>query len=118
MQEKPSNSRRLSWRVRTPDGVWISWSCDGRDDVSRVRDLSLEGVFIETSKPRPVGVTAKLDLLVHEGQVRAEAVVRRIEPGCGLGLKFTAISDEDRPRLAALMTRIRSLSRLPEEPER
>jgi len=65
--------------------------------------LSLGGLFVETSKSHGVGSTATLDFLVREGQIRAGAVVRRVEPSRGLGLKFTAVSKEDRPRLAALI---------------
>jgi len=54
---------------------------------------------------------AKLDFLVQEGQIRAEAIVRHIEPGDGLGLKFTAVTEQDSPHLAELLTRLRNLSR-------
>jgi hypothetical protein len=54
---------------------------------------------------------AKLDFLVQEGQIRAEAVVRHFEPSNGLGLKFTAVTEQDWPHLAALITRLRNLSR-------
>ena len=47
---------------------------------------------------------------MREGQIRAEAVVRRSVPGTGLELKFLAVSEQDRPKLAALMSRLRSLS--------
>lgn len=78
------------------------------DDVSRVRDLSVSGVFLKTEKPRQEGEKAKIEFLVQEGQIRTEAVVQRLEDSSGLGLKFVAINDEDRPRLAALLTRLRS----------
>jgi len=58
-----------------------------------------------------VGTIVKLDFLVQEGQVRADAIVRHIELGEGLGLKFAAVSQQDWPHLAALLTRLRSLSR-------
>ena len=74
----------------------------GRDEASPVRNLSLGGVFVETCKSNSVGSTATLDFRVREGQIRADAVVRRVEPSRGLGLKFTAVSKEDRPRLAEL----------------
>jgi hypothetical protein len=54
-----------------------------------------------------VGTKTDLHFLVEEGQIRAEAVVRRVEPGRGLGLKFTAVREEDRRRLAGLMKRVR-----------
>jgi len=106
-----SPSRRFSSRVETPDGVWVYWRCSGRDDTSRVRDVSLGGLFIETKKPRALGSTAELDFLVQEGQIRAEAVVRHVEPGRGVGLKFTAVSHVDGSNLVGLMNRFRSVSR-------
>ncbi len=103
-------SRRHYPRVQTPSGVWVYWNCEGREDTSRVRDLSLGGMFVETAEVRDLDTTVKLDFLVQEGQIRAEAVVRHAKPGSGLGLRFTALTEEDGPRLTALMTRLRSLS--------
>ena len=104
-------SRRHYPRVETPDGVWVYSNCEGREDTLRVRDLSMGGLFVESEEAREVDATIRLDFLVQEGQIRAEAVVRHVKPGRGLGLKFTALTEEDGPRLKALMTRLRSLSR-------
>lgn len=109
--QTPSYSRRHTSRVETPDGVWVYWQCNGRDDVSRVLNLSSEGLFLAASSPRPVGTKARVDFLVQEGQIRAEVIVRHIERGNGLGFKFTAVTEQDWPRLAALLTRLRYLSR-------
>ena len=103
-------SRRHYPRVETPSGVWVYWNCKGREDTSQVRDLSMGGLFVETEVAREVDTTIRLDFLVQEGQIRAEAVVRHVKPDSGLGLKFTALTEEDGPRLAALMTRLRGLS--------
>lgn len=102
----PLYSRRFISRVETADNVWVYWRCEGLDDVSRVCDLSVGGLFLSTSMPRPVGAKAKIDFLVPEGQIRAEAIVQHVIPGDGLGLKFSGITDQDCPRLAALMNRI------------
>jgi len=112
-QGKPIYSRRLASRVATSEGVWVYWRCNGRDDVSRVRDLSVGGLFIATPVARPLGVKARVDFLVQEGQIRAEGVVCHQKPGGGLGLKFTGITEEDCPNLVALMTRVHSSSRSP-----
>jgi hypothetical protein len=109
--QTPSYSRRHTSRVCTSDGIWVYWRCNGLDDVSRLRNLSLGGLFIATPSPRPVGMKAKLDFLVQEGQIRAEAVVRHAEPGSGLGLKFTAVTEQDWEHLAALLTRLQTSSR-------
>lgn len=53
----------------------------------------------------------RLDFLVEDGQIRAKATVRHVKRGRGLGLKFIALPEEDGPRLAALVTRLLSLSR-------
>ena len=69
--------------------------------------MSMGGLFIETPQPKAQGVMARLDFLVQEGQIRADAVVRHASAGAGLGLKFIALSEQDRPKLAALLTRLR-----------
>ena len=100
-------SRRFTSRVQVPGDVWVYWKCQGRDDVSLVRNMSMGGLFIETAEPRPSGTVTRLDFLEAEGQIRADAVVRHARAGAGLGLKFTALSEQDRPKLAALITRLR-----------
>jgi hypothetical protein len=85
----------------------VYWRCHGREDVSLVCNLSMGGLFIETSSLKSEGVCARLHFLVQEGQIRADAVVRHAKAASGLGLKFTALSEQDRPKLAALLTRLR-----------
>jgi hypothetical protein len=106
LQSIPSRRRYL--RIEDPHGVWVYWHCQGREDTSRVRDLSTAGLFVETELGRDVEDAIRLDFLVQEGQIRAKAVVRHVKPGSGLGLKFIALTAEDGPRLTALMTRLRS----------
>jgi hypothetical protein len=65
------------------------------------------GLFIETDTPPVAGMSAELDFLVQEGQIRAEAIVRHAEPGRGLGLRFTEVRNEDRLRLEELVKRLR-----------
>ena len=103
-------SRRHHPRVETPDKVWVCWKSKGLEDISQVRDLSMGGLFLETEKASDVDATIRLDFLVQEGQIRAEALVRHVKPSSGLGLKFSALPEEDGRRLTALMTRLRSLS--------
>jgi hypothetical protein len=91
--------------------VWVYWQCDGRDDVARILDMSMGGVFLDSRKTKPVGTAVNLDFLVPEGRLRADAVVQHVESGRGLGLKFTAVSEEDRPHLAGLLMRLRELAR-------
>jgi hypothetical protein len=69
------------------------------------------GLFLSTPIPRPLGAKAKIDFLVPEGQIRAEAMIQYVIPPGGLGLKFTAITDQDCPNLVALLNRISTPSR-------
>ena len=96
----------MTSRIPAPGDVWVYWDCDGREDVSRVRDMSMGGLFIETEDPKTAGTLTRLHFLVQEGQIRADAVVRHAKSGIGLGLRFTALSEQDRPKLAALLARL------------
>lgn len=111
MKQTASPSRRINSRIVTFDGPWVSWHCNGHDGISRVRDVSLSGLFVETQDLMPVGSTAQVDFLVQEGQIRAKAVVRHMLRGRGAGLKFTAVSDGDRSHLVSLVSRLRRVSR-------
>jgi PilZ domain len=102
--------RRFSSRVESKNDVWVYWEGSGDRDLSRVKDLSIGGLFIQTLRPKRIGSTTDLHFLVPEGQIRADAVVRHVKPGGGLGLKFKAVNEKDRHNLAALMRRLRSLS--------
>jgi len=104
--------RRLNPRISTNphQPVWVYWQCNGRDYLSRIRDLGVAGLFLETSQRSTLGWTVKLDFLVQEGQIRAEGTVRHIVPGDGIGLKLIAVTDQDRAHLAALMKRLRTVA--------
>ncbi len=104
-------SRRLSSRIETPPGIWVYWLCDGRADLSRVQNVSLGGVFLNTTpKASPIDSRAEIHFCVQEGQIRTEGIVRPVAAGRGVGLRFAAIKETDRPHLIRLMDRLRSLS--------
>lgn len=103
------SSRRLNERAKPTEDIWVYWLCDERGEASRIRNISLGGVFLESQKLWGIGSKAQVNFLVHEGQIAAQAVVRHIEPDAGLGLKFIAVRDEDRLHLIDLMRRLRSL---------
>lgn len=106
-----SPCRRLTTRVETGGEVWAYWQCVLRVDVSRVRNVSAGGMFLEIEQPLEKGQTANLHFLVQEGAIRVDAVVRRFTPGEGLGMKFVAIERECGQHFAELLTRLRSIER-------
>lgn len=90
----------------------MCWNCNGREDVSRVLDVSIGGLFLKTRLQRAIGTPMKVDFLVQEGPIRADVVVRHAVRDRGLGLRFTALTEQDRPRFAALMRRVRKAALL------
>ena len=103
--------RRLTTRVETGGEVWAYWQCGQRVDVSRVRNVSPAGMFLEIEQPLAKGQTANLHFLVQEGAIQVNAVVRRLIPGEGLGMKFVAIEKECGQHFAELLTRLRAVER-------
>ena len=59
-------SRRRHLRIETPGEVWVYWKCAGLEDTSRVRDLCLGGLFIETKEVRDVGKEASFTFLFRK----------------------------------------------------
>lgn len=106
--ELPSASyfRRRMSRAEADESVYAFWSCAGRESLSRVRDLSCGGLFVESPLEENIDSPVKLHFLVDEGQIRANAVVRHVSRGKGLGLKFIAIHEQDSQRLAGLIKRL------------
>ncbi len=110
LQNQLSPSRRIYSRVEAREAVYVYWRSPGYEDIAPVRNLSMGGLFIETNVPKAPGISTNLHFLVQEGQIRADAVIRHARPGRGLGLRFTAVRNEDRQRLAELMKRLRRSS--------
>jgi hypothetical protein len=106
VKQQVLHSRRQHERVDTPQGVWAVWRCGLTEDTSRVKDLSVRGLFIETLKVCPVDANVDLYFLVEDGEIRANATVRYVKPGCGLGLQFKTIRTEDRIRFTTMIKRL------------
>jgi hypothetical protein len=99
-------SRRRYSRVETPQGVWAFWRCGRTEDTSRVSDLGVGGLLLETSKVFPADSTVELHFLVEDGEIRANAAVRYALRGRGIGLQFKSIRGEDQVRFSSLIKRL------------
>jgi hypothetical protein len=106
LKKQVLHSRRHHKRVETPQGVSVVWRCGRTEDTSRVKDLGVGGLFIETLKVCPVDATVKLHFLVEDGEITADATVRFVKAGSGLGLKFKAVRSEDQERFARMIRRL------------
>lgn len=110
MQVITGPSRRRSSRVPATEDVWTYWESHPYRDVSKIRDLSPGGLFLETKARKKEGELVRLHFLVQEGQIRAEAVVRHVVAGRGLGMKIESLSAQDAPQMKKLLSRLRETS--------
>jgi len=104
-------SRRRMMRMPATRDVWVYWECGGLGDVSKVRDLSTGGLFIETSRGRKKGDFVQIHFLVPEGQISLDGVVAQAQPTEGLGLKFQGLGTRDITKLSLLLERVRAAFR-------
>ena len=109
MAKEKTKADRRHQRIATPKGVWVAWQDGKQQNVSRVRDLNLGGLFIATPTPLALGSTVTILLSVPEGEIRGRATVRNIVPREGMGVQFTEISQQDQARVEKLVTRLLSV---------
>lgn len=87
---------------RVPINLRFTWSCDGRLNQAFTRDVSLEGAFIKSDRPLPVGELFVLHFsLPGTSEVLScDAVVRYVTPRngggadlAGFGIEFVSMPD-------------------------
>jgi hypothetical protein len=105
MPEDPKSKRRYQ-RVPTPKGLWVAWQHNNSQEVSRVRDLNVGGLFVSTAAAVPLGAIIQILLSVPEGEIKGQAVVRNVMPGEGLGIEFKDLNAQDADRLERLVARL------------
>lgn len=84
----------------------VAWYGGGDSQVSRVRTLGSGGLFLSADHVRPIGTSLTLLFEVPGGFVQAEAVVRDVSPGGGMGVEFTNVSPQARVLLDDLLKRL------------
>jgi hypothetical protein len=63
---------------------------------TRISDISLSGVYIDTMSPLPVGARLRLRFVLTKGaSISVEGAVVHSEPGIGMGIAFTSLEPED-----------------------
>ncbi len=99
---------RRDQRISLPNGMSVAWYGGGDQQISRVKTLGIGGVFLSGSRVRPVGSSLRLVFEVPGGIVQAEAIVRSVSPGEGMGVEFTNMNPQDRVLLERLLKRLLS----------
>jgi len=113
MVKEKSKADRRHQRIATPKGVWVAWQDGKQQNVSRVRDLNVGGLFIATPTPLPLGSVVTILLSVPEGEIRSRAMVRNVIPAEGMGVQFTEITHQDQARVDRLVSRLLSSESAP-----
>ena len=104
-KETPPQTRRYQ-RISLPKGMSVTWYGGGQQQVSRVQTLSMGGLFLCGSITQRVGTDLTLVFEVPGGMILAEAVVRNIVPGEGMGVEFTKMNPQSQALLDELLTRL------------
>src|SRR6266852_1814522 len=104
-KETPSEARRHQ-RISLPKGMSVTWYGGGQQQVSRVKTLSIGGLFLCGSITQRVGTDLTLVFEVPGGVILAEAVVRNIVPGEGMGVEFTKMNRQSQALLQELLKRL------------
>jgi uncharacterized protein (TIGR02266 family) len=104
--KRDGRENRKTPRIDVARGIWVAWRTDGQPSVSRVRDLSIGGVFITTQTPLPRGAAVHLLFSLPEGEMRISGEVRYSSTDKGMGVQFTKMGVADRARLQELIRRL------------
>jgi hypothetical protein len=83
----------------------VAWYGGGQQQVSRVRELGMGGAFLCGNTMR-VGTELTLVFQVPGGILQAQAVVRNIVLGEGMGVEFAKMNPEGQVLLEQLLTRL------------
>jgi hypothetical protein len=104
--QQRQDNRRLFSRHR------ISYPLELRDErvntPLRVNatDISGNGCYVETIMPLPVATALRVDLWIEEERLTPSAVVRTRDPGVGMGIEFTGLTDELKKRFQAHLDKL------------
>ena len=106
MPKETHQEARRHPRIALPKGMSVTWYGGGQQQVSRVKTLSMGGVFLCGSITLRVGSDLTLVFEVPGGMILAEAAVRNTVPGEGMGVEFTKMNPESRALLEGLLVRL------------
>ena len=107
MTPSGGKENRRTARIAVSRGLWVAWQADGPRHVSRVRDLSAGGVFIQTTIGIEIGKELEMLFALPEGETRVTGVVRYADSENGIGVEFTTMGSGDRLRVDQLIRRLK-----------
>jgi PilZ domain len=69
-------------------------------------DVSGSGCYVETVMPLAMATALKIDLWIGEEHISTPAIVRTRDPGVGMGIEFTGMTNDTKLRLQAYLDEI------------
>jgi hypothetical protein len=69
-------------------------------------DITGKGCYVETVMPLHVGTTLKVDFWIDEEHVLTSATVRTRDPGVGMGMEFTGMTEDAKKRFQVFLDKI------------
>lgn len=70
-----------------------------------LRDISLSGMYLETPEPLWARAQFSAQLMLPE-TIRVECIVRRVDPGKGMVVEFTQVTQEAKMNLTHLIWKL------------
>jgi len=64
-------------------------------------DISGNGCYVETIMPLTVATSLKVDFWIDQEHISSSAVVRTRDPGVGMGIEFTGLTEDTKRRFQA-----------------
>jgi hypothetical protein len=69
-------------------------------------DISGNGCYIETVMPLAISTMLKLDLWIDQEHISTSATVRTRDPGVGMGIEFTGMTEDSKKRFQAHLDKL------------
>jgi PilZ domain len=66
-------------------------------------DISGNGCYVETVMPLTVATSLKIDFWIDQEHISTSAIVRTRDPGVGMGIEFTGMTEEAKKRFQAYL---------------
>ncbi|MCI0355884.1 MAG: PilZ domain-containing protein [Acidobacteria bacterium] len=120
--------RRQGERRREERRMHPRHQCDGGAEIRKqgvdarvwgtLADISLGGCYVEMMTPFPSGTEVEVIVAVAGSRLRAGAVVGTCHAGCGMGVRFTEMSEDDRAQLQQIINSLAESASKPIEPPR
>lgn len=69
-------------------------------------DISGNGCYVETVMPLAISTTLRVEFWIEEERVSSSATVRTRDPGVGMGIEFTGLTEDSKKRFQAHLDKL------------